>query len=75
MRPHLHGLRRRGDAGLLYCGASGRSIRQHLRGPHNHLRRHRGGAVAMPAPPPIKDMVMTKTAKGTKQYIPLQFKA
>ena len=69
---HIHGLRRRGQAGLIYRGPSGSAIRQHLNGHHNHMRKHhKGGAMESMAKP---EPVAMQKAVSSRQYIPLKFK-
>jgi hypothetical protein len=76
---HVFGLRRRGDSAMLLRGHNGRSVRQHLKGLHNHMARryHCGGALmskdVMPAPTPAKvDKILAKA--NPKSYVPLKFK-
>ena len=71
---HIHGLRRSGEAGLIYRGPSGCAIRQHLRGHHNHMKKHHKGGAMEAYTPAVARIEPVVKSMSSKQYIPLKFK-
>jgi len=66
---------RGGSAALMLRGSNGRSIRQHLSGNHNHLRKKistGGGALSISNT--VKGLSKKVVNVAGKTYIPLKFR-
>lgn len=74
---HIHSIRRTG--GIIYRGASGCSIRQHLgNSHHNHMKKNRRGGSLEPSCEGTSivshNLATNNVRTVSKQYIPLKFK-